>query len=252
VAVKDVQKDLLDPAVLGTVGILKSIKAFAPTIKHVVITSSFAAITNRSKGFWPEHTYSEADWNPITHEEALKDGRAGYFGSKTFAEQAAWKFVETEKPGFNLTTINPPMIYGPMRHHVTSLDQINTSSLQMRDILQGKWKEEIPPAAVPMFVDVRDAALVHVLAIESEQVAGQRVFTVAGYFTTREMVNVVRKHFPEYADRLPAESVKGGELPEGGVYTFDNSRVKKLLGKEFITFEQSMVDLAKSLKELGA
>jgi nucleoside-diphosphate-sugar epimerase len=220
-------------------------------VKHVVITSSFAAIVNRSKGFWPEHTYSEADWNPTTTEEALQDGRAGYFGSKTFAEQAAWKFVEMEKPAFNLTTVCPPMIYGPMRQHVRSLDQINTSSVQMRDILQGKFKEEIPPVGLPMFVDVRDAALVHVLAVESEQVAGQRVFTVAGYFTMREMVDVVRKHFPEYVERLPAENVNGGNMPEGGVYKFDNSRVKKLLGKDFITFEQSMVDLAKSLKALG-
>jgi len=39
----DIQKELIDPAVIGTTGILKSIKKSAPTVKRVVITSSFAA-----------------------------------------------------------------------------------------------------------------------------------------------------------------------------------------------------------------
>ena len=37
--VTDVQKDLLDPAVIGTTGILKSIKEYAPTVKRVVCLS---------------------------------------------------------------------------------------------------------------------------------------------------------------------------------------------------------------------
>lgn len=78
--VTDVQKQLLDPAIIGTTGILKSIKKSAPSVKKVVITSSFAAIVNPSKGTWPNHTYSESDWNPLTHEEALKDPANGYRG----------------------------------------------------------------------------------------------------------------------------------------------------------------------------
>lgn len=34
--VTDTQKDLLDPAIIGTTGILKSIKQHAPTVKRVV------------------------------------------------------------------------------------------------------------------------------------------------------------------------------------------------------------------------
>lgn len=109
---QDIQKDLLDPALHGTVGVLKAIKANAPTVKRVVITSSFAALVNPSKGTWPEHTYSEKDWSPLTHEEALQSQAAGYRASKTFAERAAWDFVEEEKPNFDLATINPPMVFG--------------------------------------------------------------------------------------------------------------------------------------------
>ena len=109
---KDIQKDLLDPAIIGTTGILKSIKAHAPTVKRVVITSSFAAILDGSKGTWPEHTYSEKDWSPLTREQALQNNSNGYRASKAFAERAAWEFVEQEKPNFDLVTMNPPLVIG--------------------------------------------------------------------------------------------------------------------------------------------
>lgn len=69
-------------------------------MKRVVITSSFAAIMSPKKGLNPGHNYSEADWNPITLEEAPLNPSNGYRASKTFAEKAAWEFVEKEKPNF--------------------------------------------------------------------------------------------------------------------------------------------------------
>lgn len=112
--VTDVQKELLDPAVIGTTGILKSIKKSAPTVKRVVITSSFASIINPFKGNWPEHTYSEEDWNPITQEQAVENPANGYRASKTFAEKAAWAFLEKEKPNFTISTMCPPLVLGPI------------------------------------------------------------------------------------------------------------------------------------------
>jgi len=252
-AINDVQKDLIDPAVLGTTGILKSIQTYAPTVKKVVITSSFASVINRSKGFWPDHTYSEADWNPTTLEESLENAVNGYYGSKVLAEKAAWKFVEDEKPGFALTTLTPPMVYGPVKQKVHSLDEVNTSSTLQRDLLLGKYKgEDIPDISVPLWVDVRDLALAHVLAIESSETDGQRVFTATGHYNNQELIEIIRKNFPEYADKLPSENANGGGLPAGGVYQANNSRFKKLLGQDFISFEQSTIDLVKTLKELGA
>jgi nucleoside-diphosphate-sugar epimerase len=142
--VKDIQTELLDPAMKGTIGILTSIKKFAPSVKTVVITSSFAAIVNPSKGLWPEHTYSEADWNPMSLEDALSHPAKGYTASKAFAEKAAWNFMEIEKPSFTLTTIMPPLIFGPIAGTVSSLDSLNTSNTLTRDCMLGRWKDEIP------------------------------------------------------------------------------------------------------------
>lgn len=108
--VTDVQKQLLDPAIIGTTGLLKSIKKYAPSVKRVVITSSFAAIINQNDPPSVGHTYSEKDWNPVTHEQALENPSAGYRASKTFAEKSAWEFVEKEKPNFTVTTLCPPMV----------------------------------------------------------------------------------------------------------------------------------------------
>ena len=46
-------------AIVGTTGILKAIKKSAPTVKRVVITSSFAAVVDRSKT--AGKIYSEVD-----------------------------------------------------------------------------------------------------------------------------------------------------------------------------------------------
>jgi nucleoside-diphosphate-sugar epimerase len=244
-------QELLDPAVIGTTGILKSIKKNAPSVKHVVITSSFASIVNPSKGNWPGHTYTEADWNPITHEEALENPPAGYRASKTFAEKASWDFVEKEKPNFTLSTINPPLVLGPIVHYLNSLDSLNTSNQRTRDIYQGKAKDQIPETGTFLWVDVRDLALCHVKAIEVEAAANKRFFVTAGYFSNKQIAQIIKKEYPQTKD-LPSDSTPGGDFPKDGVYDFDNSRTKEVLGIQFKSLEESIKDTVKSFQSVGA
>jgi len=246
------KEKLLDPAIMGTTGILRSIKKSAPTVKSVVITSSFASILDPSKGVAPGITYSEADWNPITLEQAPLNPTSGYRASKKFAELAAWEFVEKEKPSFTLATMNPPLVFGPIVHYLNSLDALNTSNQRIGNLILGKFKTEIPETGTFVFVDVRDLALAHVKAIETPDAAGKRFFIVAGKFSNREIADVVRKHFPEYHDKLPTPETKGGDYPEGGMYKYDNSRAEKILGLKWTPFEQSIIDTVKSLKAVGA
>lgn len=254
--VKDTKKDLLDPAINGTVGILKAIKAFAPTVKHVVITSSFASILNADKGqTWPEHTYTEADWNPITLDEATKTPAHGYRASKTFAEKAAWEFLEKEKPNFTLSTANPPMVFGPIVHYLNSLDALNTSNARIRDMLRGEYKNGLPDTGTYIWTDVRDLALAHVKQIELPEAAGKRFFITAGYFSNEQIAEIIRKNFPEYKDKLPEPIPNGpGGFPGGSeksLYKYDNKRTREVLGIEFRSLEDSITDLVKSLKAVG-
>lgn len=246
----DVQKQLLDPAIIGTTGILKSVKKHAPTVKRVVITSSFASIVNPFKGPNIGHIYTEADWNPLTHEQALENPNAGYRASKTFAEKAAWDFIEKEKPNFDLVTMCPPLVFGPIVHYLNSLDALNTSNQSTRNYIQGQVKDGLPDTAFPMWIDVRDLAEGHVNALEKPDAGSKRYLFASGVFSNKEMAAVIRDNFPEYKDQLPPASQKGGEPIEWA--TFDNGRAKWLLGAPFRTFETCIVDLVKSLKQVGA
>ncbi|CAJ2512102.1 Uu.00g077270.m01.CDS01 [Anthostomella pinea] len=248
----DAKTELLDPAIKGTTSVLEAVKKFAPGVKRVVITSSFAAILSQSGLEDKTTVFSEADWNPSTYEDGLNGPKpTAYRVSKKYAEKAGWDFVANEKPNFDLATICPPMVFGPVVHHLNSLAAINTSNERFVQLIRGEWKKEIPPTGVFLWVDVRDVALAHVNAMEKPEAGGKRFLTTAGHFSNRDLVTAVRKGLPDLADKLPDESVKGGELPEG-VYGYDNLRATKVLGIDWTPIEKSAVDTVKSLQEVGA
>ncbi|KAJ5819887.1 hypothetical protein N7474_005478 [Penicillium riverlandense] len=249
---KDAKTELLDPAIIGTTGILKSIQKYAPTVKRVVVTSSFAAINDvfaKAAG----KIYSEADWSPITEAQAYESPANAYRASKTFAERAAWEFVERENPAFSLSVINPPLVLGPIAHDLASLSALNTSNQRIRDLISGAAKDRCPPTGNYGFVDVRDLALAHVLAAEKEDAGGKRFFTVSGHFSNKEIARIIGEEFPEFRDRLPTgDALIPGDYPADGVYGFDNSRARNILGVKFRSLKECIVDSVKSLVAFDA
>ncbi|KAL4981300.1 hypothetical protein BDW68DRAFT_183642, partial [Aspergillus falconensis] len=114
--VADEPEELVRPAVKGVTGILDSARDHGTCIRRIVITSSCAAIVDTSE---VKVTVSEQDWNDrrVKECETLDRNASGlskYSASKTLAERAAWGFVEANKERINwdLTTINPPYIFG--------------------------------------------------------------------------------------------------------------------------------------------
>ena len=153
--VENNERDLLNPAINGTTSVLTSIHQHAPNIKRVVITSSFASIVDMDKNPRPGYTYTEKDWNPVTYATAADpstDGAVTYLASKTLAEKAAWDFVEKNKPNFSVTSICPPMVYGPAYHTISDLDHFNTSSAEIYELMNGS-KKEVPATGFFAFVD---------------------------------------------------------------------------------------------------
>ncbi|KAK3167213.1 hypothetical protein OEA41_010339 [Lepraria neglecta] len=241
--VENNERDLLDPAIKGTTEILKAIKKYAPQVKRVVITSSFAAIVDPKQGARPGYTYSEKDWNPVTYEEAKSgDGGTAYCASKTFAEKAAWEFVEKEKPNFDVATICPPMIYGPLDHDA-SLDHLNTSSADIYRFIDGSQKEA-GPTAFPAFADVRDVGEAHVKAYENPQ--SSRYFITSGNFQYPDVCEIIRKALPAYAGKVPEPS-STEKVP---TFAVNNSHARNDLGMHFIPLDQTISDTAKSLARL--
>ncbi|CAF1113285.1 unnamed protein product [Rotaria sp. Silwood1] len=110
--VTDPEKEFLLPAINGTMGVLQAAHKYNqnhPTkIKRIVITSSFAAVFDPSKGIQSDYTYTEKDWCSLTYTDgvaAKNDRVTAYRVSKTCAEHAAWEFLDKEKPSFTIATI---------------------------------------------------------------------------------------------------------------------------------------------------
>lgn len=247
--ITDPKKDLLDPAIIGTTGILKAVKARAPSVNRVAITSSFAAIINPKSHV---KRYSEENWNPVTMEEALGDPNpiTAYRASKTFAEKAAWDFVKNEQPNFQLSTLCPPLVFGPVVHYLNSLDALNTSNARIRDMIQGKMKQTRASTEVFLWVDVRDVAIAHVKAIESPEAADKRFFVTAGYCSNNAIADCMRRNFTDLRSQLPPED-GGADMPEGA-FNYDNSRSVDILGLKYRSLIDCVVDTVKSLQAVGA
>lgn len=241
----DLKKDLVDPAIVGTAGILRSIKAFAPTVKIVVITSSFAAMINTINQ--PE-VYDETCWNPVTLEQSQDSPNIAYRVGKTFAEKAAWNFVEQEKPNFQVATILPTLVLGPTVSGLNSLSSVNTSNERIRDMIQGKMKDGLAPSGYFLWVDVRDIALAHVRAMEVPAAAGKRFFCTAGYVDNAAIADAIKEGYPELSRKLPEKYES--DLPKD-IYSYDNGRTRNILGIEYRPVKQCVIDTVKSLLEVS-
>lgn len=251
--VSDPQKDLVTPAVEGTLSMLRAAAA-SQRVKRVVLTSSMAAVTDEPPS---DAILTEADWNT-----ASTLTRNPYYYSKTRAERAAWEFVARQKPNFDLVVINPFLVIGPA-HTAT----VNTSNQIFVDLLAGKY-----PVVMALdwgFVDVRDVAAAHLKAIDVSKAQG-RYLAVAGNLDMAATVALVRRL--GYSGRLPRLSMTGDVgtalmklasygQPKGiGSYLrshlgrvsrVDTSKVRNELGVGFRAVEQTIRDTLRDLVRWG-
>lgn len=245
----DPYKDLINPAVNGTKSLLQSAKAHGSRVKHVVITSSVAAVYGPPKG--DNYVYSEADWNDksVTDIEKEKDSKdfnkqTAYRASKTAAERYAWKFNDEEKPKFGISAINPCFVFGPAIHKIKDVESINTSVALLFKYFNDP--STINPAGpTQAFVDVRDVAKSHILALEKPEAVGKRFCCIGDSFTWQQVVDVLHEAYP---DRRTAQGGDGAGKYEI-VYKTDNSLSQKVLGMEYIDLKKSVIDTVESLKQ---
>jgi len=252
--VKDNVKDLLEPAIEGTLNIMR--QAHKLGINRFVITSSCASVFDITKGYcYRDYTYTDKDWSPfdwaIGSDPASPPGFV-YGASKTLAEKAAWKYANEN--GMQLAVINPPLIYGPVFQPPSSAAGLNTSNQLIWHLIapsNGPDPKELPADRLPIFVDVRDVALAHVRALENidQGAAGRRYITSAGHFFWAEAVEHLRKVRPGLKDRLPVVP-QGWKKPDP-VARMDTSLANEFLGmKEFISWQKTLKDSVDNLLEM--
>ncbi|KAJ6535707.1 NAD(P)-binding protein [Mycena capillaripes] len=182
-------EELIVPAVQGTVGILKSALKYGKSVKRVVFTSSCAAILQVEA---EPRIFSELDWNEQAPKQVTEQGRAvpamtKYRASKALAERAAWDFVEKHKSdiGWDFVALHPPFVFGPTIHEVATPAALNLSTGQFYNRLT----QPSAPAVLltgNCWVDVRDLARAHVLALLRASAGGERIIIDAGPFVWQD------------------------------------------------------------------
>lgn len=249
-SVEDNERDLLRPAIAGTKNLVQAAAAHAPLVQRIVITSSFAAIIDMGRADGGAgYVYTEKDWNPCSYADAIAGpGPVAYCASKAFAEKAAWDFVadEKNKAKFDIATICPPMIYGPVDHAVTDLNKLNTSSADIWRFMNGS-ATEIGDTGFPLFADVRDVALAHLRAYEIPEAGGQRFAITSGNFTYEDVCTILREEYPNLRSKVPDPSASS---KKEGLPGLSNEKAKKVLGLQFRNLKETIKDTADSLIKL--
>ncbi|XP_031494201.1 phenylacetaldehyde reductase-like [Nymphaea colorata] len=227
--VQDPQAELIDPAVKGTLNVLRSC-AKTPSIKRVVVTSSMAAATFSQLARTPDVVVDET-W--FSDSDFCRESKLWYALSKTLAEEQAWKFAEEAK--MDIVTINPAMVLGPLLQPT-----LNSSVSLILDLINGS---STYPNATFGYVNVKDVAQAHVLAFEDASANGRYclVERVAHY---SDVVKILHELYPDY--KLPAKCAD--EKPLAPTYQVSKIKAQKL-GLSFIPLVVSLRETVESLKE---
>ncbi|KAK6119770.1 hypothetical protein DH2020_046492 [Rehmannia glutinosa] len=221
-ATNDPQADLIDPALKGTMNVLRSC-AKTPSVKRVVLTSSIVATFANGKPRTPEVVVDETWWSDPEFCRQIQ----------TLAEDAAWKFVREK--GIDMVAINPAMVIGPLLQPT-----LNTSSATILNLINGA---ETYPNFTVGWVNVKDVANAHILAFENPSANG-RYCVVESVTHYSETVKILHELYPTL--QLPEKCAD--DKPFMSTYQVSKERAKSL-GVEFTPFKESLKETVESLKE---
>ncbi len=234
--VKDPQKELVDPAKLGTRNVLSQALKTS-SVKRVVVTSSCAAIygDNADLKKTPKGIFTEDIWNTSS---SLKHNP--YSFSKTEAEKEAWKIAKSQQQ-WDLVTINPTLIMGPGLNPKATSESFNL----IRQLGDGTMKAGVPDWGFGV-VDVRDVAKAHIAAAYTPEAAGR--YITSGHNTNfPEMAKLL---LPRFGDKYP---IPRKILPKSLVWLIgpilDSSMTRKFISRNI--GHPWIGDNLKSVRELG-
>jgi Nucleoside-diphosphate-sugar epimerases len=240
--------EMVKMAVDGTLRVMKAAKAAG--VKRVVLTSASGAVLSGHKSH-PE-IFTEEDWTD------LSGNIDAYQRSKTMAELAAWEFAKKEN--MELSAVTPVAVMGPV------LGQDFSHSNQ---IIRAMLKGDMPFLLNIGFdyVDVRDVAELHLLAMTCPEAAGERFIATTGEnLTYKEEAKILQRYLGSTAKKVSTKALPDFMIKFMAIFKKDlrmpatflgqntacsNAKAKKLLGWQPRPAEEAIVATAKSMIELG-
>jgi len=243
-------EELIRPAKQGALRVLKA--ASDSGVKRVVMTASTASIFygygNTGK------TFTESDWSDPESQD-----NSAYTRSKTYAERAAWEFMDANKTEMELCTINPGAVLGPVLE-----SDYGTSAEIVLKLLRGELPGK-PKLGFPL-VDVRDVADLHIRAMESDQAAGERFLCANDFMWMGDVSDILKVSHPQFAKQLPSFNLPNWMIKLSAIFdpvaagvTFelgirrdcDSSKAKSLLGWKPRSNKEAIIATADSVIKMG-
>ena len=171
-------------------GVLRALRfAKDAGVERFVLTSSVAAIAYGH----PERVYTEADWTDVN---APKVG--AYIKSKTIAERAARDWMAEHGAGMEFVSVNPSAVLGPL------LSDDFSASIQFVQRLMDGSVPGMPRLGFAV-VDVRDLADLHVRALTTPGIDGERFVGAGKFMWMREVADILRPRFP--TAKIPSRAI---------------------------------------------
>ncbi len=253
--VRNPQKDLVDPALIGTQNVLDSVNK-TPSVKRVVLTSSSVAIIGDAIDClaFPDGLATEAYWNTtstVNHQP--------YNFSKVVAERAAWE-INKKQDRWDMITINPSLVIGPGLNPFATSESFNI----VRQIGNGTGRFGIPDFTIGV-VDVRDVAEAHFLAGFKPDAQGRHIIS-AQNTSLLELAGILKKKYgnayPFPAHLLPKPLVwliaplagfkrKMISRNVGYPWRVDNTKSIRELGVRYRPIETSIIEFFQQMIDNG-
>ncbi|CAO2036623.1 unnamed protein product [Urochloa humidicola] len=192
---EDPEKELIEPAVRGTLNVMRSCVK-AGTVRRVILTSSVSAVYFRPELQGDGHVLDEDSWSDVEYLRAEKPPTWGYCVSKVLVEEAASKFAAEH--GISLVTVCPVITVGS----APSLN-INTSVPNFLSLLSGDevWLGvlkaiERTSGSVPLG-HIDDLCRAELFVAEEAAAAGR--YICCGFSTTVvELARFLAHKYPQY------------------------------------------------------
>ncbi len=246
------RENLLPVAVDGTLRVLNA--GLNASVEQIIKTSSIVAMFRKPNRTNP-YTFGENDWS----DENWIEGVSDYFLSKTKAEKAAWRLMESKGLKNKLTTINPGGVFGD------ALDKKGGTSIEyIRQFMKGKFPGA--PKFAVLISDVKDIAKAHVACIGNNKVGGRRLIVGKDVKRLVELSQLIAEAMPEYKKKLPTKELPNlmvklisyidssakTMIPDLGIMMqTDTSYAEEILGFKFKPAKGCISENARSVVRLG-
>ncbi|PKI67637.1 hypothetical protein CRG98_011850 [Punica granatum] len=184
-----VESNILEPAVRGTLNLLRGCLRSKKSVRRVVFTSSISTVTAKdSEGKW-RALVDENCQTPIQHVWENKASGWVYVLSKILSEEAAFKFARAN--GINMVSVIAPTVAGDIEYFkILSAVKSRMGSIAL--------------------AHTEDICRSHIFLMEQPNAHG-RYLCCAQSCTLSELVEILAKVYP--LTRLGVEKEENGSVP---------------------------------------